>query len=388
MRFKWTEDATYRVITSSIILIVAIVFYFAIQNIGKFFSFVSNVFSILTPFIVGFAIAYLLSRPVNFIEALLNKFFFKKLKKQLSINRAISIFVIVILVLLLLTLVIGSIIPQLIDSVSTLARNADSYIKSVNRFFDSFAAKFNLDSSVFDSILGSSQELFKNLTQYISSVLPKIFDFSLSVGSGISNFFIGLVISIYMLSGKERFGAQIKKGLFALFPKKIVDKSIWLGKYIDETFGNYIFGQVLDSIILGIICFILMSIFRMEYALLISMIVMITNFIPFIGPFIGAIPSAFILLMVQPSMVIWFILMIVVLQQLDGNLLAPKIVGKTTGLSSFWVIFSILLGGGLFGISGVVLAVPTFSVFLLIIKHYLEKRLKKNGLPTDSNSYL
>ncbi len=388
MKFKWTEETTSRVITNSIVLIIAVVFYFAIQNIGEFFSFVKKVFSVLSPFIIGFVIAYLLTRPVNSLEKLLNSFLFKKFKRQESVNRGIAICITVLLVLLLLALVMYSIIPQLIDSVSTLARNADSYIRTVNQFIDSVSERFNLDSDIFHGILGSSQELFRKLTQYISSALPKIFDFSISIGSGISNFFIGFIISIYMLSGKEQFGAQIKKALFALFSKKSVNKFIKLGKYTHETFGNYLSGQILDSIILGIICFILMSIFRMEYALLISMIVMITNFIPFVGPFIGAVPSAFILLMVQPSKVLWFILMIIVLQQLDGNLLAPKIVGKTTGLSSFWVIFAILLGGGLFGIAGVLLAVPTFSVLHLLIKRYIEKKLRQKELPTDTKNYL
>ncbi|MBQ5777739.1 MAG: AI-2E family transporter, partial [Oscillospiraceae bacterium] len=309
-------------------------------------------------------------------------------KRQAGINRGISIFIVLILALFLVALVIYSIIPQLIDSVTTLARNADSYIRTVNQFIDKFSARFNLNSDIFEGILGSSQELFKKITQYFSSALPKIFDFSLSVGSGISNFIIGFILSIYMLNGKERFSALFKKLMYALLPEKTVKKIINLAKYTHSTFGNYLTGQLLDAAILGIICFILMSIFGMEYALLISMTVAITNIIPFIGPFIGAIPSAFILLMVQPSKVIWFIVMILVLQQIDGNLLAPKIVGKTTGLSSFWIIFSILLGGGLFGIAGVLLAVPTFSVIHLILNRYIKKRLSEKNLPTGTKDYL
>lgn len=387
MKVKWTEDITLRVVSYSTVLIIAIAFYFLIENIGGIFDIIKSFLGILSPFIIGFVIAYLLTRPVNMLQSFLNRHFLKKVKKQHSINRGISIVAVIILVLIALALVMYSIIPQLVESVTTLARNTDGYIKSINALLDKAFAHFNIDASFLSDILGSSQELFKKLTEYIAAGLPKFLDFSVSIGSGISNFFIGFIISIYMLSGKERFSAEIKKLLFALFPKRFVDETISAFRYMHETFGKYFSGQILDCIILGIICFILMSIFRMDYALLISMIIMITNFIPFVGPFIGAVPSTFILLMVHPIKAIWFIVMIIVLQQLDGNILAPKIVGKTTGLSSFWVIFSILVGGGLFGVAGVILAVPTFSVIYTFTKRYIESRLKAKGLSAKTKDY-
>lgn len=387
MKVKWTEDTTVRVVAYSTVLIIAIAFYFLIENIGGIFNTLNNLLSILSPFVIGFVIAYLLTRPVNTLQNFLNQHFFKKAKKQHSINRGISIAAVIILVLMILALVVYSIVPQLVDSVTTLAKNTDGYIKSINALLDKTFSHFNIDASFLNDFLGSSQELFKKLTEYIAAGLPRLLDFSVSIGSGISNFFIGFIVSIYMLSGKERFSAQIKKLLFALLPKRFVDETISAFKDMHETFGKYFSGQILDSIILGIICFILMSIFKMEYALLISMIIMITNFIPFVGPFIGAIPSAFILLMVNPAKAIWFVVMIIVLQQLDGNVLAPKIVGKTTGLSSFWVVFSILVGGGLFGVAGVILAVPAFSVAYTFTKRYIESRLKAKGLSPNTKDY-
>lgn len=387
MKFKWTEETTARVISSTAVLAIAIVFYFILKNIGGIFGVVRSFFGVLRPFVIGFVIAYLLTRPVNLLEGFLNRRFFKKSKNQHSVNRGIAIVLVIILVLIALALLMYSIIPQLVDSVTTLAKNADGYIKSINSLLDKLFTHFNIDASFFEEILGSSQEMFKSLTEYIAASLPKLLDFSVSVGSGISNFFIGFVVSIYMLSGKERFAAQLKKILFALLPKRLVDEALGAFSYMHETFGKYFSGQILDSVVLGAICFILMSIFKLEYALLISMIIMITNFIPFIGPFIGAVPSAFILLMVQPSKAIWFVIMIIVLQQLDGNILAPKIVGRTTGLSSFWVIFSILVGGGLFGIAGVILAVPTFSVVYAFSKRFIERRLKAKGLSAKTRDY-
>ena len=388
MKFKWTEETTARVTAGSVIAAIAITFFFLMQNIGGIFDAVKSIFSVLSPFVIGFIIAYLLTRPLNFIERLLNRRLFKKAKKQQSINRGISIVIVFILFLLLLALIIYSIIPQLIESVTTLARNADGYIKSINSLLDKLFVHFNIDASFLEEILGSSQEMFIKLTDYIASKLPELLNFSVSIGSGISNVFIGFVASVYMLSGKERFAAQIKKILFAIFPSRFVNETVSAFSYMHETFGKYFSGQSIDSVVLGIICFILMSLFKMEYALLISMIIMITNFIPFIGPFIGAIPSAFILLMVQPTKVIWFIIMIVVLQQIEGNIIAPKIVGKTTGLSSFWVVFSIIIGGGFFGVTGVILAVPAFSVIYTFAKRFIERRLREKNMPAKTTDYI
>jgi len=387
MKFNWTQETTSRVFSNALALVIALAFLFLLQNMGDIFGFFKKFFSILSPFVTGFIIAYLLSRPVAFLEKFFNKHLFKKAKKQHSINKALSIAIVFLLALVILSLVIYSIIPQLIDSVTTLAKNADGYIKTVTDFINALAARFHFNADILKGFIGSSQELFKKLVTYISSSLPAVVNFSVSIGSGISNFIIGLIISIYMLSGKERFCAQTKKLLAALFPKKFVDGISSIAKYTHETFGNYLTGQILDCLILGAICFILMTILGMDYALLISMIVTLTNFIPFVGPFIGAIPSAFILLMVQPQRVIWFIVMILLLQQLDGNILVPKIVGKTTGLSSFWVIFAILVGGGLFGVGGVLLAVPTFSVIHLLFKKFLERQLKKKNLPVETSEY-
>ena len=186
MKFKWTEESSSSIFSNALVLIIAITFFFILKNAGELLSFVGNVFSILSPFIIGFIIAYLLLRPVKNINTLLDRFLFKKAKKQHSINKGISITIVFVLVSLLLSLVIYSIIPQLIDSVAQLARNADSYIKTVTDFINDFALRLHLDADIFSGILGSSQELFKKLIEYISSSLPKFLNFSVSIGSGIS----------------------------------------------------------------------------------------------------------------------------------------------------------------------------------------------------------
>ncbi len=388
MKINWSEETATKVISNSAILIIAIAFYFIALNLGVIFDAVGEIFRILTPFIIGFVIAYLLARPVNILEAFLNKYLFRKARKQHSINRTISIITVVILVLLLLALFMYSLIPQIIDSITTLAKNMDGYIKTLNLFINKISASLKLESGLIREIIGSSQELFLKLSEYIANQLPRVLDLSVSLGSGISNFFIGFIISIYMLSGKERFCAQLQKLLYSIFPKKLVSRSIDICRYTNNTFGKYLSGQILDSIILGLLCFILMSLFGMEYALLISLIITITNFIPFIGPIIGAVPSAFLLLMISPVKALWFVVLIIVLQQIDGNLLAPRIVGKTIGLSAFWVVFAIILGGGLFGIPGVLLGVPAFSVIYAFVKKLVEGTLATKGMPSKTSDYM
>ncbi len=373
---------------SRILLIsFSILFYFLIRDLGGTLGIFSKLAKVLSPFIIGFAIAYFLSRPVSSVDKLLNKFLFKKSKKQRAINRGISIFAVFSIVFFVLSVIMYFIIPQLIENVSKLARNMDGYIQHISTVVKGLLDHFKIDPSTFTGLFGTSKEFFISITEYLAANLPKLLTFSVSIGSGISNFFIGLVVSVYMLCSKEKFAAQSKKLTYSLFPQKWSNEILSAVRYMDETFGKYITGQLLDSFILGVVCFIIMSILNMEYALLISIIITITNLIPFLGPFIGAIPSAIILLMVQPSKVIWFIIMIVVLQQIEGNILAPKIVGKTTGLSSFWVIFAILLGGGLFGLVGVFLAVPTFSVVYTFGKRLIEKFLRSRGMSENTKDY-
>ena len=387
MKFKWNDDTTAHIISGVLVAVIAITFYFLLKNLGEVFGFVKRIFAVLSPFVTGFVIAYLFKGPVNATETFFNKFLFKKSKKQKSINRSLAITIIMLFFILVIFIVIYSLVPQLIESVTRLAQNADGYIKSLDAFLADISSRFNFEIKFISEFIGSSQDLFKKAAKFITTNLPQLLNYSISLGSGISNFFIGFIISLYMLSGKERFSAQLKKVMYAVFKKEFAEKIFSLAKVTDETFGRYLSGKILDCTILGIICFILMSVFGMEYALLISIIIAITNFIPFVGPIIGAVPSVFILLMVNPIKALWFIVMMIVLQQIEGNLLEPRIVGKVTGLSSFWVIFAIIIGGGFFGITGVILSVPTFSVIYIYAKRFIENSLKKKRLSPKTSDY-
>ena len=201
------------------------------------------------------------------------------------------------------------------------------------------------------------------------------------------NMFIGYIISIYVLYDKEKFRAQSKKLLYTFFDDDKIDLIIENTKYTDKIFGDFFAGKCIDSLIIGILCFIGMLILDMPYELLIAIIVGVTNIIPYFGPFIGAIPSALLILLVDPGKCITFIIFIFILQQFDGNILGPKILGNKTGLSSFWVLFSLLIFGGLFGMVGMIIGVPIFSIFYTFVNGLVKKKLKTKNLPVDSKDY-
>lgn len=205
--------------------------------------------------------------------------------------------------------------------------------------------------------------------------------------NALKNLLIGVIVMVYLLNMKEKLLTQVKMILYGVFPLKIANKVLEEGRYVHKVFGGFIIGKLLDSLIIGILCFVLLNFMKMPYVLLVSVIVGVTNVIPFFGPFIGAIPSAFLILLASPVKCFWFLGFILLLQQFDGNILGPKILGDSTGLSSFWVLFSILLFGGLFGFVGMIIGVPTFAVFYKFVRELVSWLLEKKQLSADIRQY-
>lgn len=386
MKIEWTKETTTKVVSNIVIVAAGILLYFLFANIRDIWQGFGWLFGIIAPFLCGIVIAFLLAGPTHFFERLLTKYCFKK-KARPGLSRALGIAITMIVTGLVLTLIIYAIIPQLSASVSSLVNNMPDYINSFSIFVDDLLDKLHIDSTFFEDFVLSWRDIIEKAGSMVGDALPHVYNVSKQITSGITTFFFGFIISIYLLASKEKFIAQLKKMLFALLPTRFVTAAVRLARYTGRTFSKYISGQLLDALILGILCFITMSIFRLDYALLISFIIAITNIIPFFGPVIGAIPGAFILLMIQPIKALWFIILVIVLQQIDGNLLAPRIVGKSTGLPAFWVLFAIFVGGGLFGFAGIILGVPAFSVIYVLVKNALEKQLEKKGLPVATASY-
>ena len=206
--------------------------------------------------------------------------------------------------------------------------------------------------------------------------------------SRIWNIVIGIIVSIYLLIDKEKLCALSKKITYGLFNKKHADKIVELVERSNYTFGRFLIGKIIDSLIIGVLTFVILTIFKMPYTILVSVIVGITNIIPFFGPFIGAIPSFIIILFVSPVQAVWFLLIIFVIQQLDGNIIGPKILGDSIGISAFWILFSILVAGKMLGILGMIIGVPLFAIIYSIIKEYIEDKLNKKGLKVETKDYI
>lgn len=394
MKFRWEKKYLYWGLTAFLVIVCSIFFFILAYNYKLVQSNFQRLAEILMPFTAGVVIAYLLCPILNYFEIKVATPLLDKTKRNYPkrLPRIISIVVTLILACAFITGLFFMVIPQLVSSISGVVNNLSVYFENLKEWviglLDSNPSLQNFITAEFDDISKTVTDWAKN------SILPRVNSIISGVTSGVfgvlnfvKNFFIGLIISIYILYSKETFFAQSKKFIFSVFGVKWSNRIIHLTRRSHKIFGGFVIGKLIDSLIIGILCFIGMSIFRMPYALLISVIIAITNFIPFFGPFIGAIPSGLLILMIDPLTSLYFMIFILALQQFDGNILGPKILGDSTGLSAFWVIFAILVSGGLFGFVGMVIGVPTFAVIYSIIVELINGRLKRHELPVETSEY-
>lgn len=386
MKLEISRESKHKAIANFLVLSGAILFYFIVKNAGNILGGISYFTDMMTPFLYGFVMAYLLKNPMKYIEKLYKKVI--KSEKKQKLVRALSLATTMILAILLLLGFISIIVPQLADSVSIFVSNLPAYMENGNRLLRDTIQNINVDSEIIKKLFEVWRALLSKTSEIVSNMLPYALNGVLAFSGKLVNIVVGIVVAIYFLAGKERFTAQTKKLIIASFSDKTSNFIIEKSKMTNNIFSKYISGQLTDAAVLGTICFISMTVFKMPYALLVSMIVTVTNIIPIIGPFIGAVPAVFIISMVSAPKALGFAVLILVLQQIDGNILVPKIVGDSTGLSGFWVFLAIFIGGGLFGITGVILGVPTMAVSYNIIKEIVEYRLKIKNKPTSTDSYL
>ena len=290
--------------------------------------------------------------------------------------------------LALVSALLTIIIPQIIDSLRNIITNYDQY---VTRFEAWVQPMFEKYPTVKEYIFAQGDRLQDTIRKFLQTDLSRVVTFAANsvkgVGVSVYNVVIGIIVSIYMLINKEILLAKGKKLTYALFKVPRANRLMEGLRHTDKVFRGFLVGKILDSLIVGILCFIGCTIFGMPYSLLISIFVGLTNIIPSFGPIIGAIPSIILILMVDPMKALIFAIFILVLQQLDGNVIGPKIVGGSTGVSSIGVLIAIIVGGGLFGFVGMILSVPVYSVIYTVVKNYAEKRLRKRGLPEDLTFY-
>ncbi len=370
-----------------------ILLFFTIYRWEVIVNFLKTIVTILMPLIYGLAIAYLLNPVVRIFEKkvfnkLVNKIKNQKIDKQ-KLSRVLSLCTSTIIFFGLLISLFSFLIPELLKSIEMLISNINIYLANSRKLLiDIFGGR--------ETIIDFINENYGVLTEFMNtSFNQEMFDNMLTtLGNGIYgtliflyNLIIGYIISIYILFDKEKFRAQFKKLLYTLFDRERINIILENTRYTDKVFSQFFAGQLTDALIVGIICFIVMLIFDVPYALIVSVIVGVTNIIPYFGPFIGAIPSAFLILLVDPGKCLFFLIFIIILQQIDGNIIVPKILGSKTGLSSFWVLFALLIFGGLFGIVGMILGVPLFSILYSFINGLMKRKLKEKNLPEDSKDY-
>lgn len=370
-----------------LLFLIAALLALAVIKIDTIFSAVNLLISILTPVIAGTLIALFLDRPYALFRRLFLRVF-KNAKRKYRLATGFSVALTYIVLLAFIAVFLIAVIPEVTESVTTLLDNISNYTENIQNALNGFIAKYDflreniepLDFSQWGQWLTT---LINKVTEIVKTRLPEIFSITKSIAGGVTNTILSLIISVYIMLGRSHLKWQAKKAVYAFFPQNVADRLREIANLTAKTLSGYISGRVIDSIIVGIICFVFMKIFGFEYASLISFIIGVTNIIPMLGPFIGAIPSAFLLLLVNPAHCFWFIIFVIVLQQVDSNIIDPRIAGESTGLPTLWVLVSITLGGGLFGIMGFILSVPLCAVLYTLTRKEVTILSRKKRIPLD-----
>ncbi len=395
--FRWDKKYLYWGVTALLVIIACIVFFWVLQRWSGIRQALSALYKILSPIIGGFALAYMLTPFVkafekNIFSSAGKKLFKKSEKKAISFSRGLSVFASVLLMFLLLFSLFSLVFPQLYASIESIVLNLSSSIRRAELWADKWLEDSPEIEQIFKEIVGDAGAKLSKWAR--DTLLPQMDTIIVSLSAGVlnvvkavTNLFVAVAVSVYVMFNRELFVAQSKKLLYSIFKTRLVNTLLEGLRFTDRAFMGYFGGTLLDSLIIGVICFFGCLIMGIRDSVLISVIVGVTNIIPFFGPFIGAIPSGLIILMESPWKSLGFIIFIIILQQFDGNILKPKILGKRTGISGFWVLFAIIVGAGILGPIGMIIGVPAFAVLYEGAKRLVNKSLISRGLPTETEKY-
>ena len=397
--FKWDKKYLHWGITAFLVIACAILFYMALNYLPMLGQGINKVIGILSPFVWGLVIAYLLSPMMRHMEKGLFLPLGRKIykgKKEYSCRRFArncSVITSELVLLLILVALVWLILPQLYSSIVMIVDNSPTYAANLSTWVEGLLKDFpEVEQYISDMLDKVNDNVFDWAR---TTLLPGLGNFVTNVTTGVYyvfrtvyNLIIGIIVSIYILGNKERFAANARRLLYSVFSIEAAEKIREGLAFTDRTFMGFINGKLLDSAIVGLICYIVCAILDMPYALLVSVIVGVTNIIPFFGPLIGAVPSAIIILMVNPMKMLIFVIFIIILQQVDGNIIGPKILGNSTGLNGFWVMFAIILGAGLFSFWGMLLGVPVFVLIYTAISKLVVRKLRKSDLPWETEAYI
>lgn len=388
-----------------LVVIASLAVFFVIDNAAAIMSTIGSYIGILRPVVYGCVIAYILNPLMKLFQNAITRFLERKGKlvsqKKKGLITGISITLSLVLGIIIIIVLCWMILPQLVSSVYSLVENLPS---KVNYYYNVLNESIRNNKFLADTM----QDVALNATKYIdemvttkllpwmqSDLLPGVNLVAVEFANGVMsvlnvlyNLFIGIIVAIYILASKDTFAAQAKKIAYGILKKEYADAVVRYVRISHGMFSGFIVGKIVDSTIVGILCFVAMTIMGLPYAMLISVIIGVTNIIPVFGPYLGLIPSVFLILIVNPMQALYFVILIAILQQVDGNLIGPAILGESTGLSAFWVLFSILLFGGLWGIVGMIIGVPLFAVIYRIVADFINWKLSGKELSTVTDQYL
>lgn len=377
---KYNTVALYAalVIAANVLLIVAILKFDAIASVF------GTLMRVLSPVIWGLIIAFLMNPIMVNTEKL-----FKK-KKEGSSGKLMRAFSVTIASLVFLGIVVGLlviVVPELVESIKNLFNNMGNFRDKLENWikntFSNYPSLVETATEKIDAFTKDASVIFEKIQPMMDDLVSGAWD----VLSFIKDFVLGFIVSIYMLCNKETLLAQIKKTIVSITKKSTCAKIMNVSSQANKVFSGFITGKIIDSIIIGLLCFIGLTLMGMPYNIMIAVIVGVTNIIPFFGPIIGAVPSTLLMLIVDPKKAILLFIFILILQQFDGNILGPKILGDSTGLPGFWVLVSLIICGGLFGFAGMVLAVPMFALLYSFTRSWVENKLKRKKLPVTTEYY-
>lgn len=398
MKFNVDKKYFWIGITAFLVIAGSICFYYLIFHGDRFSAQINEIFKVASPVVYGIILAYLLTPAVNSIERHILKPLLLKTCKNITLTvkkimRAVSIILTMIIASFLIYGLFRILIPNILVSIESISLQFPTYIQNLT----TWSAKFLNDNPNIEKLVAQLVDTYSSeftgflnnsIIPRLESILKQVSMSLISVLGVLWDFIIGIIISIYVLFNKETFAGQAKKIVYAFLQTKSANNFIRDVRFTSDTFIGFISGKIVDSAIIGCLCFAATSLLDMPYFLLISVVIGVTNIIPFFGPFLGAIPCAFLVLMVNPVKCVYFVILIFILQQLDGNVIGPKILGESTGLSGFWVIFSITIFGGLWGVPGMIVGVPLWAVIYAMVRRITNRKLKKRDLPTDTIEYL
>lgn len=368
---------TTKYIVGIAFIIIAITF--VINNDVKVSGIIESIYKVISPFLLGFAMAFVLNVLIRPLELLWDKLFKKETKVSKSLKRPVSLLLSIVIMLGFLTAILFLVIPEFVNTFGNIVDVIPDYTNTVLGWVGNlreFASKYNIQIPELkfnpDTVINFLKTNFAN-----SSTINKTLDFTSSLVTGVINLIVAVAFSVYLLAQKEKIASNVKKTLYAFFPTKRIDWLVNVTKITDQTFTKFISGQLLEAVIIGALCFVGMLIFRMPYASVISVLVGVTALIPVFGAFIGTAIGAFLILFVSPIKALWFVVFIVILQQLEGNLIYPKVVGKSVGLPGIWVLVAVTVGGNTMGVLGIILAVPACAVIYTLLRETVYKRLNQ-----------